>query len=139
MKLRQKIIIIIFFILSAGGCARIIEPFKVIWGSSTRALEEARDQAISKTYNCDLGACYDAVLEIVKERKYVLFINECLKKRLVVMGIPGNVDTTEVGIFFRELKKSEVQIDISSLSSSAKERIAKAVFEELDKKFKEQK
>ncbi len=139
MKLRQKITIIIFVLLGTSGCAKIMEPFRVIWGSSTRALEEARDQAISKTYGCDFDACYDAVLEIVKERKYVLFVNERLKKRLVVMGIPGNVDTTEVGIFFRELKKSQVQIEVSSLSSSAKERIAKAVLDGLDKKFEEQK
>ncbi|HLD69415.1 MAG TPA: hypothetical protein VJA17_01505 [Candidatus Omnitrophota bacterium] len=139
MKLRQKIIIIIFVLLSAGGCARIMEPFRVMWGSSTRALEKARGQAISKTYPCEFNACFDAALEIVKERKYVLFVNERSNKRLVVMGIPGNVDTTEVGIFFHELKKSEVWIDISSLSSTAKERVAKAVFDELDKKFKEQK
>lgn len=116
-----------------------MEPFRVLWGSSTRALEEARDQAISKTYNCDFDACYDAVLEIVKERKYVLFVKERSNKRLVVMGIPGNVDTTEAGIFFRELKGSEVQIEVSSLSSTAKERVAQAVFDELDKKFEEQK
>ena len=208
MKLRQKIITIIF-ILSLGGCAVITEPFKVIWGSSTHALEGARDRGISKTYNCDFNSCYDAVLQIVngvkekpvnpsviekpeesnripsstkdlkfsslvaaqavlRQSRYVLFINERSRKRMVVMGIPGNVNTTEVGIFFSELltysqpmeqnrtervgrdtdhndplllgksvKKSETKIDISSLSSTAKERVAQAIFEELDKKFQE--
>ena len=136
MKLRQKIITIIF-ILSLGGCAVITEPFKVIWGSSTHALEGARDRGISITYSCDFDACYDAVLAIAKERKYVIFINERLKRRMVVMDIPGNVNTTEVGIFFSELKKSQVKIDISSLSSTAKEKVAKVIFEGLDKRFKE--
>ena len=155
----------------------ITEPFKVIWGSSTHALEGARDRAISKTYGCNFDVCYDVVLGIVKgareepainssviekseessrippsinnlrflspsaavsrQSRYVLFINERSRKRMVVMGIPGNVNTTEVGIFFSELKKSETKIDISSLSSTAKERVAQAVFEELDKKFQE--
>ena len=143
MKLRQKIITIIF-ILGLGGCAVITEPFKVIWGSSTHALEGARDRAISKTYSGDFDTGYDAVLKIVKERRYVLFINERSKGRMVVMGIPGNVNTTEVGIFFnvplllrKSVKKSEIKIDISSLSSTAKERVAQAIFEELDKKFQE--
>lgn len=143
MKLRKKITLIIFILFSTSGCAKIMEPImeppRVLWGSSTRALEAARDQAISKTYNCDFNACYDAVLEIIKERKYVLFINQRSKERIVVLGIPGNVDTTEVGIFFSKLKTSEIKIDISSLSSTAKERVASAIFEELDKKFEERK
>ena len=139
MKLRQKIIII-FSALSLGGCTLInhaAEPVRVVWGSSTRALEAARDQAISKTYNCDFDACYDTVLEIIKERKYLLFINQRLKKRIVVMSIPGNVDTTEVGIFFSKFTTS-VKVDISSLSSTAQERVASAMFDGLDKKFQTQ-
>lgn len=141
MELHQKLITIIFA-LSLGGCAlinQVTEPVKVIWGSSTRALESARAEALSKTYSCEYNVCYDAVLEIVKQRNYEIFINERARERMVIMGITGNVNTTEVGIFFDKLNKSQIQIDISSLSSTAKENVAKVIFEELDKKFQEQK
>lgn len=141
MKFHQKFITIIFA-LSLGGCTlinQVTEPIKVIWGSSTRALEAARAEALSKTYHCEYNACYDAVLEIVKQRNYEIFINERARERMVIMGITGNVNTTEVGIFFDKLNKFQIQIDISSLSSTAKENVAKVIFEELDKKFQEQK
>ncbi|MBI5415562.1 MAG: hypothetical protein HZA29_01985, partial [Candidatus Omnitrophica bacterium] len=47
----------------------------------------------------------------------------------------GNVDTTEVGIFFDEVSPSTVRVEISSLSSTAKRRVAAAVFNALDKRF----
>ena len=72
--------------------------------------------------------------------QYTIFINDRLKKHIVVMGIPGNVDTTEVGIFFAAAASSGIsKIDISSLSSTAKEKVAKVIFEGLDKKFPDQK
>ena len=167
--------------LILSGCAIISEPFKVLWGSSTRALENARDEAMTKTYHCDFDTCYDAVLEIVRgasfqsvakpekseesnesnqssrtpsslstaqagsqntlntvslNSQYTIFINDRLKKHIVVMGIPGNVDTTEVGIFFAATASSGIsKIDISSLSSTAKEKVAHVIFDGLDKKI----
>ena len=139
MKFKFKILATIFLFLGTAGCAQVLEPFKIIWGSSTRALEEARAEALSKTYSCDFDACYDEVLKIAKETKYVVFVNDRLRERIVVLGIPGNVDTTEVGIFFSELKDAAIKIDVSSLSSTAKEKAAHVIFEGLDTKFKEQK
>ena len=139
MKSIEKFFTVIFLMSAVSGCAVVMEPFRILWGSSTRALEQARAQAVSRTYNCDFDACYDAVLKIAKETKYVIFINDRLQERIVVVGIPGNVDTTEVGIFFSEVKKSQVKVDISSLSSTAKEKAAQVIFEGLDTKFKEQK
>lgn len=57
------------------------------------------------------------------------------RRHIVVIGIAGNVNTTEVGIFFDEVGPSSVKIDITSLSSTAKRKVAKAVFDELDKRF----
>ena len=51
------------------------------------------------------------------------------------MGIAGNVDTTEVGIFFDDMGQGTVRVEISSLSSTAKRKVAKAVFAELEKHF----
>ena len=130
--LSPLVIVCIFFF---NGCAQVMEPFKTVWGSSTRALEHARDEAISKTYSCSFDIGYDAVRNIVKQEEYVIFIDDREKKHIVVMGIKGNVNTTEVGIFFDIMEAFKTKIDISSLSSSAKEKAAQVIFDGLDKKF----
>ena len=131
--LTPLIIICIFF---CNGCTQqVMEPFKTVWGSSTRALDHARDEALSKTYSCNLDSCYDAVVNIVKKAEYEIFINDREKEHIVVMGIKGNVNTTEVGIFFDITDTPKIKIDISSLSSSAKEKVAQVIFGGLDKKF----
>ncbi len=157
------------------GCARLLEPVKKVWGSSTAALERARAEGLRKTYTCTFTECYEAVLSLgrteqeqevkakqeeeakvaaeeagdaepepgsVPEQEFVaddkffdVFLKDPRQKHIVVIGIKGNVDTTEVGIFFDEVGPSTIKIEISSLSSTAKRRVADAVFNALDKRF----
>ena len=138
------------------------ETAKFIWGSSTKALEDARVNAIEKTYSCSFKDCYDSVLtleraEPVYVKKYNeegeevddegklkepdsegffdVFIDNRAKKHIVVMGIEGNVATTEVGIFFSQPNLTTVKLEVASKSSNAKRKVAEAVFEELDLHF----
>ena len=172
----MKVILLFCFLLSVSGCAQIIEIPKIIWGSSTRALEDARVDALSKTYRCSFNDCYDAVLSFARAKEalaqkardqearsqeirapeagsdetnsdsditpahksyFDIFINNRKKRHIVVMGIEGNVDTTEVGIFFSQPSLTTVKLEISSLSSSAKRRVAQIIFDELDLRFSE--
>ena len=73
----------------------------------------------------------------VPDKFFDVFLKDPRKKHIVVIAIAGNVDTTEVGIFFDEAGPSTTKIEISSLSSTAKRRVAKAVFDALDKRFAE--
>lgn len=67
----------IYYILAIGliffcsGCARFMdnaqEPFRTVWGSSTRALEKARATAMSKTYYCSFEDCFNAVIALGRE------------------------------------------------------------------------
>ncbi len=41
-----------------------IETLQVLWGSSTRALEDVRAEAVSQTYPCPFNECFDAVLSL---------------------------------------------------------------------------
>lgn len=145
------------------GCAQLTEPLKVVWGSSTRALEEARSQAVKKTFLCQFDECFDSVIKIVKgfkpetqegstplilgkadteeeenkEAKSVgldLFIKDRKKRLIVVMGIPGSVNTTEVGIFLTPVDK-KVVLEVSSLSQHAKSTVANIIFGELSKEY----
>ncbi len=162
----MRSLFILFLILFAAGCAQVQEFPKIMWGSSTRALEEARVDALRKTYTCSFDECYEAVLQLDRqvsvagkvdvEHKMVtnepkpvedkavvvdtgffdVFLKDRVKGVVVVMGIVGNVDTTEIGIFFTRTSTDTTTIEISSLSSSAKRKVAEAVFKKLEEKFK---
>jgi len=141
---------------------QLYESAKFILGSSTKRLEDARIDAINKTYRCSFKDCYDSVLILARsEPVYVkryneegeeiddegnlkvpdpegffdVFIDNRKKKHIVVMGIKGNVGTTEVGIFFSQPSLTTVKLEISSLSSNAKRKVADAVFNKLDLSF----
>ena len=51
-------------VLAAVGCSQITEVPKFFWGSSTKALEKGRAQAIQKTYHCPVAECFDAVVKL---------------------------------------------------------------------------
>ena len=154
------------------GCAPIKETAKVFWGSSTKALEKARRNALSKTYHCQFDQCFDAVLSLARKKTMInlqgypeqsaaqpqlttqdesvteekvsakqtgdffeVFMKDRKSGYLVVMGIDGSVDTTEVGIFFSLYSPGVIKIEISSLSSNAKRHVAQDIFGQLDLKF----
>lgn len=136
--------LLIILIVVFSGCAQLTETSKVVLGTSTKALEEGRIDAIKKSYSCSYQECFYAVLSLgrkeelepMSEDKYFdVFSNKMDKDYLVVMGVPGNVDTTEVGIFFSRRSLKAVEVEITSRSSSAKRKVAKAVFKELDMRF----
>jgi len=75
MKHAEKSIIGIS-VLFLVGCSAIkatpnfvTETVKTIWGSSTRALENARVDAISKSYRCSLDDCFESVLLLAGNKK----------------------------------------------------------------------
>ena len=126
------------------GCASFTETAKSVWGTSITPLELARTDALRKTYTCDLKECYEAALSLARneeslepqtQKLFDVFLKDSRRRHIVVMGIQGNVDTTEVGIFFDDLGQDTVRIEISSLSTSAKKKVARAVFEEFDQRF----
>ena len=169
MKNRVKVLLISLCVLGVlQGCATVEEISKKVWGSSTQALEEARADALSKTFSCDYEDCFDAVLglerktksyglshdipletvedspiptttvgkkEILDDGFFDIFIRDKIKGIIVVMGIKGNVNTTEVGIFFSKLGSKTTKIEVSSLSTSAKVRVAEFLFKELGSRF----
>ncbi|MFT5388207.1 MAG: hypothetical protein ACI9F2_000573 [Lysobacterales bacterium] len=133
-----------FFLIS---CAPIIESVKVVLGTSTKALEDARITAIAKTYKCGIDDCYDAVVAMArvdglgrvinKEGYFNIFQQDPIDGIIVVMGVEGSVDTTEVGIFFTILDNRDIHIEVTSLSSSAKRKVAQYIFTELNTRFNE--
>jgi len=148
--MKDKIIIIVLGAFLFGGCSFLQETYRTIWGTSTRALEDARVDAISHKFNCTYDECYNAVLDLTGSqepvdeeideleenvRDFTLFQQHRIRGYIVVMGVKGNVDTTEVGIFFSPIKESITRVEISSLSSSAKRRVSEILDNKLQIQF----
>ncbi|MCD4781908.1 MAG: hypothetical protein K8S27_15385 [Candidatus Omnitrophica bacterium] len=140
----MKRVLIFCLSLTLLGCSFVGEVGKTVWGSSTRALEKAKREGIERKYACRNEACFDAVLSLgyseelyqpVIKKFFRVFLKNRIKNHIIVMGIPGNVDTTEVGIFFSPISNETTQVTISSLSSSAKMKVSQAVFAELEQRF----
>ncbi len=144
MKIMRWVGKYVVLVVLLSGCSFVQECGKTLWGSSTRALEKARDQALAQRFRCSLEDCYETALELTgssedfgpEQVTFQLFLERRRENFFVVMGIPGSVDTTEAGVFFVPVNDSEVRVEVSSLSSNAKARVAEAVFAYLSERFK---
>ncbi len=128
-----KVLVVGILVFASAGCAFVTEVGKTLWGSSTREMEKRRVDAITRTYHKGYWDCMEAVLKVIEENHYLIFQKDEVRGHVVVMGIPGYINTTEVGIFFVEISDNEVRIELSSLSTNAKRAVAKALFKGLDK------
>jgi len=137
MRNKIWIVFILPVLLVVIGCARITETTKAILGTSTKDLEEERVNAITKTYACDLSDVFDEVLRIAEKRKLVVFSKNRTQRRIVLMKIPESIDTTEVGVFFSYLDKNKTEIEITSLSPSAKQTASEIIFLDLSELYQE--
>ena len=131
MKMWQKLIVVLMTI-GLSGCAGLLDAPKTIWGSSTRALEDARSNSLSKTYEKNYWDCFKVAEKVIKEKGFVVFKKDEVRGYMVIMGIPGSVDTTEVGVFIVELNDYQTHVEISSLSTNAKRFVGKALFHSMD-------
>jgi len=74
---------------------------------------------------------------VPKTAQFYVFQKSLEKGYIVVMHIPGAVDTTEVGIFFTPLDSDRVRVEIASLSTHAKITVSRIVYDELNAMFTE--
>jgi len=69
------------------------------------------------------------------DKSFTLFLKNRIRGEIVFMGIAGQVDTTEVGVFFDEWNADTINVEVASKSSLAKEQVALDVFARLDENF----
>lgn len=134
---KQKTFFLMISVVFVGvltGCSQTVEGVKKVWGSSTQRLEQERVRAIRDVYSCEYDQCYQLVKELgfSQKQSYRIFQDRPEKKMLVVIAVPGNVDTTEVGIFLSPIKINETAVEVSSLSSSAKRKVAQVIRMEME-------
>lgn len=145
--MKRKFYLIIFLLISfaVSGCSYPMEFCRIVMGTSTRKMERARKDAETKTFNCSIDECFDAVLSLtetydpkttIDANQMELYFKNRKKKHIVVMMVPGCQDTTTVGIFFDSLKDNKVKIDVASLSPKAQRVASELIFKELSQEFK---
>lgn len=105
-----------------SGCATVAENAKCIAGISTKTLEKNRKSAVIKTINHDYFICYTRSLDILKRIGAYVYVQD-IKKHMIAVYI-SEIDTTPVGLFFKEIDKDSTQVEVSSPSTYAKEFIA---------------
>ncbi len=135
MKIIKRYCIIMLLgisVIGLSGCETVREGVKGFLGVSTRSLEEARKDAIIKTFNYDYATCHKMTLDILK-RMHAYIYAQNTKKHMVAVYV-SKEDTTPVGLFFKEIDATNTQIEVSSLSTYAKEFISEKVFSVLENK-----
>lgn len=132
-----------FCIFNLLGCAAIKkagcnvrEAAKGIIGISTKQIEEARLDAIVKTFDYDYASCYKNTREILIRIGAYIYCED--KNKKLIAFYVSQEDTTPVGIFFKETEASKTRLEVASQSTSAKETIAKNVFSALEKRKEEE-
>ncbi len=132
----KKNILLICVAVLLAGCASLKDAPKSFLGFSTRSLEDGRVDSIFQVYLCDLAQCFGAVVDIAQVNNYHIFMKDQVRGLVVLMNIPGCVDTTEVGVFLTELPEGQgIRVELSSRSTPAKRVVAKVLFSELKERF----
>ncbi|NLE65630.1 MAG: hypothetical protein GX606_06925 [Elusimicrobia bacterium] len=127
---------ILMILLLGTGCASLWDAPANILGFSRRDIQEARKDATYQMYAAERGDVYAAVLEVATEAKYDIFLQDEVRGVVVVMGIPGLVNTTEVGIFLSSARNSPgVKVEIASRSTPAQRAVGQVLFSALREKF----
>ena len=135
MKIRQVLFLAVATMIVLSGCARLQETARVIWGSSTRALEEERGNAVKQTYQCEIYDCFDAVIALAEDNALEVFVKDIVEKKIVLMDIPESINTTEVGVFLVRADAGATQVEVVSLSPKAQETTAGIIFSGLAETF----
>jgi hypothetical protein len=118
-----------------AGCASIEESAKVIMGTSTKALEEAKTHKnLAQTFDIKYPDAYNIVMKFLKSKDITPFLHSRRKRRIVAVYFNGQADTTEVGIFFEEPAPGKTKVIVTSLSSAHMFKAADLIFKELDLK-----
>ncbi|MDD5594985.1 MAG: hypothetical protein PHY94_01950 [Candidatus Omnitrophica bacterium] len=122
-------ILTLVFIISMSGCTTLEKGARELLGTSTRTVEETRQDAIKEIFRFDFNTCYEKSKEILKDINTYIYAQKKNEKLIAVFV--SETDTTPVGVFFKEIDANNTQVEVSSPSSYAKELVATKLFARL--------
>ncbi|MDP3804057.1 MAG: hypothetical protein Q8Q87_00735 [Candidatus Omnitrophota bacterium] len=121
----KKIVLILSVSIFLSGCATPGDIWKGFLGISTGELETGRKDAALKVFDYDYDTCYKKIEKIINAMPKV---SVYAKDKHMVAFYYIDMNTTPVGVFFKEIDPTRTQVEISSPSSNAKESVAKNIF-----------
>lgn len=134
-----KVIIYILILFLIFGHIDPMELTEQIIGISTKSLEEEQIGRESKVFNCNYNFCYDKTLEVLKEMKVYVFLKNKKEHYIVAMNFDKIfkkcINTTEVGIFFKEMENKQTKIDITCDNLNLSKFASNEIFFRLKKKL----
>ena len=128
------VLLVICSTMALSGCASTKEMWREIAGTSTKALEEGKANAVTMSLNQDYFRSYNNCLQILKGMETFIYARD-IKKDMIALYL-SEVDTTPVGIFFKRIDERTTQIQVTSPSTFAKEFIAEKLFSALAEQLK---
>ena len=134
--MNKKYLLSLFSVLFFCGCSSFLDAPRNILGFSRRDVEASRVRSSYQVYQVETLAVFNAIIAEFEAEKYYIFTKDEAGGFIMVMGIPGVVDTTEVGIFLTPMGDGQgVKVEVSSRSTPAKRVVAALLFSRLSEKF----
>ena len=128
-RVQLKILMIFLLAASLSGCTAL-----TVFGVSRQALQKEGIK-YSKTFDKDISYCYENTLKTLaswgvtiyekKARRYIL----ALRFDTVFANC---IDTTEIGIFFKELEPNKTKIEVSSFNHNLSNLVGEKLSEYLE-------
>lgn len=120
----------------SAGCAVVKDAPLNVAGWSTRDLEDARRNSVYGSYSCGAREAFETVFKIAEDSGYTVFRRDEGRGMVVLMGIPGAVNTTEVAVYINPALKAEgVKIEVASRSAYARRLVARNLLGVFSEKY----
>jgi len=124
-----KLFLLLLALCSLSGCSGLKEAVKGFAGLSTKALEDARKDAVTRDFNFGLDETRGKIKSALAENGSYIYRDD-LSLNLIALYISES-DTTPAGVFLTPLDKGNTRVEVSSPSIYGKEVIAKVIFDSL--------
>ncbi len=130
MKISIFSLLVSLFIVSSSltGCASIGDPIGDFIGTGLSDLQKARANGLTRDFPVAYDSAFDKAMKVIKDNNLVSYQSDRKKGYIVFMGLPKQVDTTRVGVFFESLDGNNTRITLSSLSSTALTKSGSLIF-----------
>ncbi|MFH1847211.1 MAG: hypothetical protein ABH869_06640 [Candidatus Omnitrophota bacterium] len=132
-KLSTLIFTLSLSAIFSTGCAKTnfnLPEFNLasIAGINISDLEKAKESGIEKVFQRPYEIVFDEIQKIVKSKSLHIYQSNKRKKYIIAMGVPKQVNTTRIGIFFESLPDNKTKVTLSSLSTSALLKAKELIF-----------
>ena len=129
-------IFLVFLLLGCHGRGHLIG---YTLGTYVSQPEEGEEGRHSETFDCAWEDCYQDVQDVLKDMDVLIFHRDKRRKMISAMYFDkiykNCIDTTEVGIFFKEIEQDKTQVDVAcgnyDLAEFASEKIYLGLSEKL--------